>query len=310
MGVGANGLRRSWRTAERNTALGAAAIVALLSATARPAEKGLVWLMQIGLPHGVAEMTLHVAPVVGAGVLVWGMVRVSAYLKFFLWQLLLIGFGGLLCGKGLAFCLDLFAASGDTMKAWLGPVEEARPVHLVGWIGTMLCMSCGMAVLSVRMFGRRALEVLAARPVSAAQAHISKAERPNFTRAGMAMIMTGASLGALTLLDQLPVAPEAVRAVLGAGFVLAGTLLGYLQWAIFRGMDELERRATTEAYAFSGIVATAGLAAAAASAPFDLLPRFGAYELLLGFLFLQTVGSVIVATKRMAQPHCPEEGGA
>ena len=293
----------------RNSGLVGAALMALLSATATPAQKGLDRLTQLGLPQEVAELTLHLAPIIGAGIAIWGIVLLSGRWKLPA-RIVAQALAGLVCGMLLGFCLDVFAGSAAALKTWTGPLGEARPAHVWGWVGALLCVLWGMALLSIRAFGRAAVEMLAARPVSAARAQISKIERPNFTRAGAGMVITGIALGTVTLLNQAQAAPDAVRVALSAGFVLASALLAYLQWAMFHGMDELQRRATIEAYALSGILATCGLAVAAGLAPFGLLPALGAYELLLGFFLLQTVGTVFVASKRMAQSTCEEEGDA
>lgn len=293
----------------RNSGLVGAALMALLSSTARPAQKGLDRLTQLGFPPEVAELTLHLAPIIGAGIAIWGIVLLSGRWKLPA-RIATQALAGLVCGMLLGFCLDVFAGSAAALKAWTGPLGEARPAHVWGWVAALLCVLWGMALLSIRVFGKAAVEMLAARPVHAAQAQMSKTERPNFTRAGAGMVITGIALGTVTLLNQAQAAPDAVRAALGAGFVLASALLAYLQWAMFHGMDELQRRATIEAYALSGILATCGLAVAAGLAPFGLLPALGAYELLLGFFLLQTVGTVFVASKRMAQSTCAEEGDA
>lgn len=276
---------------------------ALLSATAKPDQKSFSWLVEQGATAEVAAWALHLAPIP----LVMAVVAALAYVRGrTLVRAPVLALGGGVAGFFLARCLDVFAGTAGWVEALTGPLREAMIEEFLGWSLAILMITLGLAYLGVTAFGRPVVEIMAIRRVSPEQVENTRADRLNLSRAAWCALTMGLGLALLTLLRQADAAPGSVRLALGAGFLVCIAGSGWLQWRLYRALDELLRLASVQAYALSGVTATLGLALWAVVAEVSRTSGPSAFAAFIAFYLVQTFGSFAVSAVRIGGGACED----
>ncbi len=275
--------------------LTAGAAFTLLSATGAPTAKTVTRLTDAGLSADQAAIALHAAPVIIAMVgLALGLIAVrgrGAVVK----SAILAGVGGVI-GFLTAFCLDLLVGVLPALERVTGPLREANGLDVAAWALAVLSLVYGVMTLVIARFGTPAMQAINFENVDPECLEVRKSDRSMFAQAGLGMLGQGVFVGALAVLNQLP--PEATGAMRGGASV--ALMLGVIaftasSWMIWRRMDELMRRMVVESYAWSGLLATAGLLLWAMLEALRIGPAVNAYAAIVVLLFAQTFTTMFIA---------------
>lgn len=287
-----------------SAATGFGALFTILSATALPHPKTNQFLLTHGFSEREAAAALHTAPVLMC-ILVVMLVALLPLQRGI--RVVALALSGGWVGFFLGRCLKVFAGAGAALGWLTGPLTSATPFEFLGWVESLLFLVFAFCNFGIQLFGKQALEALTLRRLTEEQVESTQADRINIGRGAWCALLMGFALGILTLLHQANAAPGAVKAGLAVSFCLALAFGGWLQWSMYRSMDELLRLATMQAFAVSGVIATVGLGLWAAGAEFAGGKGPGGFEAFVAFYFVQTLVALVVSTRMFSPNECAAE---
>lgn len=279
--------------------LGAA--MAALSATGAPNPKVLEWLVAAGAPAGTGGLILHLAPIVLA-LVCWPTMQALARGRSQPVRSTVYGLTGVVIGFFTAFCLDIFVGVEPALERLTGPLGEAGDIDIVAWALSGYSLFCGALMLAIAAIGTPAARAVALEEADPECTEVRRRDRATFAFSGAGLLGQGVFVGAFAVASQLDVEAAGVR--LGvAGAVAAGALaFAWGSWSLWRRFDEMQRRATVEAYAWSGFAAWLVCMIWAVLESLSLAPSLSAYGAIVGLVVLQNIAAAIVSAQTTMAP--------
>lgn len=266
---------------------------ALVVSTGRPNPETLASLTGAGVPESVSVPALYVAPVVGiALVLLLGSVLGKGRSTRVRW-LIYAACGGA-AGFFMGVCLDLFAAVPGIIESLVGPLAEAGGVEIALWALTGLCIFMGLMVGAFALFGRPAVSAMQVEEVDPECLDVRRAERVGFGVSAIGMITLAIATGALATARLAPEDNRLVIISVALAAALASAILNYVLW---RGFDEMQRRHVVDGYASSAVVVTLGAFVWAALHAVGAAPVIDAAGVFVVLTIVQLIATVIVTSK-------------
>jgi hypothetical protein len=271
-------------------------LAGLLSASGAPVAKSAAWLEGLGAPATATGAILHLAPVLAAP-LVWAGMRFVSKRRGALTRGLLYGLLGGVYGFGLAFCLDLFVGVIPAIERLTGPLEEAGGVDIAAWSLTAFSLAMGLMMLLFATLGTPAVRAVAMPDTDPECMEVRARDKGVYALSALGLVGQGVFVGALTVANQMDVGALPVRIGVAGATLLGALAFCWSSWALWRGFDEMQRRATVEAYAWSGFIAWFACIAWAVMESLALAEPMSAFTATISLVALQTVAALAVATR-------------
>lgn len=274
-----------------------AVVMALVSATGRPVADTLAALNAAGIPSGIAAALLYVAPTVAVIVALFiGRLIGRGWPALARWSL--FGVFGALVGMGTAYCLDLFAGVPDLVAITTGPLAEGTLLDTFLWIFSAYCGISGVMIGVLALGGSHAITAIQIEDVDAEAVDLRRAERRMFAWAAIGMVTLALACAGLVISR---LAAEHARLIPALVAVASAAISIVANYAIWRDMDEMQRRQVVEGYSASAIVATLGAFGWALAQTLGYVPPIDATGVFLALLFVQTVFMSFVSASMMGK---------
>lgn len=271
-----------------------AVAAAALSATGAPTPKTLARLTEQGLDAGAAGLLLHVAPVVLA-LAAWGGMRVLARGRGPMARMGLYAGAGGIVGFVTAFCLDLFVGVIPALERLTGPLRDTGGIDIAAWSLCAFSLFYGVVMLSIAAFGTPAMRAIAMENVDPECTDVRSKDRGTFAVSAAGLLGQGVFVGALAIAHQLGADASSLTRVGIAGAVALGAgVFIWSSWVLWRGFDEMQRRVTIEAYAWSGLIAWLACLVWSVLESLSLAAPMTAYTAIIALVALQTAAALAV----------------
>lgn len=274
-----------------------AIVGALVVATGTPDVESLAMLTGWGVPETVARVSMYVAPVLG---IVLAMVIGRAVgrgrsmgVRWILYALL-GGFAGFFTG----FCLDLFAGVPDIIAMLSGPLAEPEAIEIILWSLGALCIALGLMVGLIGVFGQPAVNALQVEEMDPECIEVRKSERGVFALSGIGLMASGLTCCALAVARQAA-EPERLGPVIVA--FAAGVVAIVLNYVLWRGFDEMQRRHVIDGFAASAVVVTLGVFVWAGLEAVGLVFSVDAAGVYVSLTVVQLIATSYVTSSVMGQ---------
>ncbi len=278
-----------------------AAAMAALSVTGAPNPRTIDGLTAAGAPEGAAGLVLHVAPILLA-LAAWPAMQALARGRSPLVRSTVYALTGVVIGFFTAVCLDLFVGVEPAMERLTGPLGEAGDIDIVAWALSGYSLFSGALMLAIAAIGTPAARAVSLEEADPECTEVRRRDRATFAFSAVGLLGQGVFVGAFAVANQLDVEAAGVR--LGVtGAVAAGALaFAWGSWSLWRRFDEMQRRATVEAYAWSGFAAWFGCMIWAVLESLSLAPALTAYGAVVGLVVLQNIAATIVSAQTTMAP--------
>lgn len=271
--------------------------IAAVSATGRPEPDSVALLTGWGLPDLAARLAIHaLPPVMAVAALLIGRAatrRMSPTVKWTIYALL-----GMAVGMVTAWHMELFAGAPGMIETMNGPLAEAETIEVLLWaLGSILILLAVM-VGAIALFGSGAAKAMQVEEIDPELLDVRRAERRLYGYSALGMAAPAIACMALAIARQsLPEMRMGPLVVAGIAAIISVAV----NWIIWRGCDELQRRTVINGYAVSAVAVTVGAFAWAIAAAAGYAGQIDAAALVVALTIIQMIATMSATAAAMGK---------